>query len=381
MKAATTLPRLLHRNAASFGARPALREKRGGIWQVLTWSDYAALVSRIASGLAAHGFGRGDRLAVIGDNRPRLYAAILAGQSLGGAVVPLWPDAEPDLIARVLNHAGVAVVVAEDGEQVEKLVAIKDLVPGLRLVVQTAAYGMRQIEYGWLKSLEAVADAGMGVTMQCDPGDPALLHYATGSGGEVRGVTLTHAELLAAAKTLVGTMDVRQTDETLAWLPMAWFGDMLTSQALALSIGFTCNCPENPETARRDLREIGPTILVAPPRIWENTLTDIETRAAQASGLKSVLFAGFRAIAERAEQHRQAGENVPPLLQLKLALGEVLVYAPMRDQIGLRRLRWADTCGEPLAPRVLHSLRAFGLNLNQSKGLEPTRAVGEPAHA
>jgi long-chain acyl-CoA synthetase len=187
--------------------------------------------------------------------------------------------------------------------------------------------------------------------------------------------------LLAAVETLVGTMDVRQSDETLAWLPMAWFGDVLTSQALALLIGFTCNCPENPETARRDLREIGPTILVAPPRIWENTLADIETRGAQASSLKRALFAGCRVIAERAERHRQAGENVPLPLQLKLAVGEVLVCAPMRDQIGLRRLRWASTCGEPLAPRVLHGFRAFGINLNQSKSFELAGAVLEPAHA
>jgi long-chain acyl-CoA synthetase len=380
MTVATTLPRLLHRNAASFGARPALREKRGGIWQVLTWSDYAAMVSRIASGLAAHGFGSGDRLAVIGDNRPRLYAAMLAAQSLGGAAVPLWPDAEPDWIAQVLNHAGVSVVVAEDGEQVEKLVAIKDLVPVLRCVVQTAAHRMRENEYDWLTSLEAVVDAGMGATLQSEPGDTALLHYATGPG-EVRGVTLTHAELLAAAEALAGTMDVRQTDETLAWLPMAWFGDVLTSQALALSIGFTCNCPEKPETARRDLREIGPSILVAPPYIWENTLADIEARASQATGLKSMLFTGFRAIAERAEQYRQAGANIPLLLQVKRALGEALVYAPMRDQIGLRRLRWASTGGEPLAPRVLHSFRALGVNLNPSKDIELTGAVREPAHA
>jgi long-chain acyl-CoA synthetase len=144
MKAATTLPRLLHRNAARFATRPALREKRGGIWQVLNWSDYAVLVSRLAAGLAAHGFNRGDRLAVIGDNRPRLYAAMLAAQSLGGAAVPLWPDAEPDWIAQVVNHAGVSIVVAEDAEQVEKIGPVKDRMPGLRLVVQTTAHGMRQ---------------------------------------------------------------------------------------------------------------------------------------------------------------------------------------------------------------------------------------------
>ena len=152
MKAATTLPRLLHRNASSLGSRPALREKRGGIWQAISWSDYAALVSRFAAGLAAHGFGRGDKLAVIGDNRPRLYAAMLAAQSLGGAGVPLWPDAEPDWIAQVLHHAGVSVVVAEDAEQVEKLVAIKHRLPDLTLVVQAASHGMRQTG-SWLAEI------------------------------------------------------------------------------------------------------------------------------------------------------------------------------------------------------------------------------------
>jgi long-chain acyl-CoA synthetase len=277
MKTATTLPRLLHRNASSFAGHPAFREKRGGIWQVLGWSDYAALVSRFAAGLAAHGFGRGDRLAVIGDNRPRLYAAMLAAQSLGGAGVPVWPDAEPEWIAQVLHHAGVSVVVAEDAEQVEKLVAIKDRLPDLTLVVQAASHGMRQPDHAWLKSFEAVNDAGADAAMeQSEPDELALLLYGSTAGGAVRGVMLSHANLLAAADALIAVESFRQTDETLAWLPMAWFGDALTTQALALSVGFTCNCPEGSETARRDLREIGPTILLAPPRVWENTLADIE---------------------------------------------------------------------------------------------------------
>jgi long-chain acyl-CoA synthetase len=378
MKAATTLPRLLHRNAAGFGARPALREKRGGIWQVLSWSEYAALVSRFAAGLAAHGFGRGDRLAVIGDNRPRLYAAMLAAQSLGGAAAPLRPDAEPDRITQVVNHAGMSIMVAEDAEQVDKIVAVKERMPGLRLIVQTTSHGMRQIEYDWLKSFETVADASAGAIDQSEPGDSALLLY----GNDLACAMLSHADLLAAADALIATEDLRQTDETLAWLPMAWFGDALTSQALALSVGFTCNCPEHPETARRDLREIGPTILIAPPRIWEGTLADIETRAAQATPLKRAVFARCRAIAERAERYREASEGVPILLRLKLALGEVLVYAPLRDQIGLRRLRWANTGGESLSPRVLQSFRAFGINLKQHQGMpEFTTAAWEPAHA
>lgn len=377
MKAATTLPRLLNRNAARFGNRPALREKRGGIWQALSWSDYAALVSRFAAGLAAHGFTHGDRLAVIGDNRPRLYAAMLAAQSLGGAAVPLCPDAEPDAIAQVMNHAGVSVVVAEDAEQVEKIVSVKDRVAGLRLIVQATSHGMRQIEHDCLKPFEALADGGTGAADRSEPGHCAVLLYDNN-----RGATLSHAELLEAAETLVCTEDIRPTDETFAWLPMAWFGDVLTTQALAPSIGFVCNCPENPETARRDLREIGPTILVAPPRVWESTLADIETRATKATPLKRALLAGFRSIADRAQQHRDAGEDVPLPLRLERALGDLLVYAAMRDQIGLRRLRWANTAGEPLAPRVLHGLRALGINLNQSNGIPAlTSAVWEPAHA
>ena len=186
---------------------------------------------------------------------------------------------------------------------------------------------MRQPEHDWLQSFELIANAGAGVTERSEPGNSALLLYSNNPGGEICGAALSHADLLTAAEALMFTEDIRQTDETLAWLPMAWFGDALVSQALALSVGFTCNCPEHPETARRDLREIGPTIMIAPPSIWESTLADIETRATQATPLKRALFAHFRPIAERAEQHREADEGVPVLLRLKLALGDMLAVS------------------------------------------------------
>jgi long-chain acyl-CoA synthetase len=368
---AGTLPRLLHRNAATFGNRPALREKRGGIWHETSWSEHAALVTRFAAGLAAHGFGRGDRLAVIGDNRPRLYAALLAAQSLGGVGVPLWPDAEPEWIEHVLRHAGVSVVVAEDAEQVEKIVAIKARLPDLGLVLQAASRGMQPSEHAWLTSFDAVTGSGdVAAPIELsEPGELALLLYGSTADGGLRGVMLSHANLIAAADALLAVEDARPTDEVLAWLPMAWFGDVLMSQALALSVGFTCNCPEGSETARRDLREIGPSVLLAPPGIWENTLSSIETRAAQASRLKRALFSRFRALAERAELCRESGERIPFGLRLGLAFGEFLVYAPVRDQIGLRRLRWANTGGEPLAQHVLRFFRAFGIDLKQSYGI------------
>ena len=168
--------------------------------------------------------------------------------------------------------------------------------------------------------------------------------------------------------------DVRPSDEALAWLPMAWFGDVLTSQALALATGYTCNCPEGPETARRDLREIGPTILLAPPHFWQSMLADIEIRAAQATPLKRALFSCLRGVAERAEQCRETGEHESLALRAGTALGEVLVGAPLRDQLGLRRTRWALSVGEPLAPHVLRFFNAFGINLKQATALPSCRA-------
>jgi long-chain acyl-CoA synthetase len=193
---------------------------------------------------------------------------------------------------------------------------------------------------------------------------------------------MSHANLLTAADVLIGAEDIRQTDDAMAWLPMAWFGDVLSSQALALSIGFTCNCPEGPETDWRDLREIGPTILIAPPSVWATVLADVESRAANATRLKRALFACFRRIAERAEQCREAGERTPLMLQLQTAIGTGLVFAPLRDQIGLRRVRWANSGGDPLPLHVLRSYRAFGVNLKQSYGMPELASVAwEPAHA
>jgi long-chain acyl-CoA synthetase len=375
MKPATTLPRLLHRNAASIGGRPAFREKRRGIWQVLTWSQYASLVSRFAAGLAANGFGRGDRLAVIGDNRPQLYAALLAAQSLGGAGVPLMADADPEVIAQILADAGVSVVVAEDAELAETIAAMQDRLATLRLIVQARSQDMHHSESELLKPFDSVT--GPAVTDHSESGDVALILYADEAPR-----MMTHRNMLATADAIIAMHDIRRTDETLAWLPMAWSGDALSSLAMALTAGFTCNCPERPATARADLREIGPTILIAPPRVWETMLAEIEARAAQASRLKRALFSRFAAIGQRAELHRTAGKEVSALLRSKLKVGEFLIHAPMRDQLGLRRLRWAGTGGEALAAHVLKSLHAFGINLDGDHTVpELAHAAGEPLHA
>jgi long-chain acyl-CoA synthetase len=374
-----TLPRLLRRNAASLAGRPAIREKTRGIWQTVTWAEYEREVSDFALGLAAHGFRRGDKLAVIGDNRPRLYWAQLAAQCLGGIAVPMYQDAIAAEMAYVLDHAEIRVVVAEDQEQVDKVLSLKARLPYLDLVVYDDPRGMRHYATAAVEPFERVQAAGRDfaashagyVDREIDkgmPDDVALLTYTSGTTGHPKGVMLSHANLLAAAEGFVAAEDIRPTDDILSYLPMAWIGESLFSLVLTLLVGFTCNCPERPETVQRDLRELGPTVALAPPRIWENMLTQLRVRAADATPLKRTMFEFFRGLAERAEVSADAGRTVSPLLRLGLALGEMLVYAPVRDQLGLRRARWVYTGGAPLGPDTYRFFRSFGINLKQVWG-------------
>ena len=375
----TTLPQLLRRNAARMADRPAMREKDRGIWQPYSWRRYWEETRDFALGLAAHGFARGDKLSVIGENRPRLYWAQLAAQSLGGIAVPVYQDAIASELAYVLNHAETAVVVAEDQEQVDKVLSLKAGLPHLKLVVFDDPRGLRNYSDPLLKSFEAVVAEGRAfgelhpgyVEAAVEAGSPddlALFSYTSGTTSRPKGVMLSHANLLYAAEVLAAVEDIRPTDEHIAYLPMAWVGNSLLSIALHLLVGFTTNYPEKPETLQRDLRELGPTIALAPPRYWENTLTGLMVRAADASPLKRRLFQYFRRIAERVEALRAAGRPVPPWLRLARWVGEILVYAPVRDFLGLRRARWVYTGGAPLGADTFRFFRAFGVNLKQVYG-------------
>ncbi|HVC63512.1 MAG TPA: AMP-binding protein [Acetobacteraceae bacterium] len=366
MMPADTLPRLLRRNAATMGARPAMREKRHGIWQTLTWSGYETLVLQIARGLAARGFRAGDRLAIMGDNRPQLYAALLAAQSLGGIGVPLWPDADPAAIAVMLNNACVRMAVAEDQEQIGKLRAAKDQLPDLELAVSLDPRAARDGDAAWLIDFATLQRQGAASTAPVDgiadgrPDQVALLLCRTGQPG----VMLSHANLLSGARSIAEDEEVRPTDDALCFLPMAWIGDVLYSLTLGLSVGFTCNCPESPETAARDLREIGPNFLAAPPVIWESWLRAAEDRGAHASRVKRAAFGWARRVAEAAEHRREAGLSRGGTR----LLADRLVFAALRDQLGLSRLRWAHTGGMPVAAEVWRLFHGFGVNLMQTYG-------------
>jgi long-chain acyl-CoA synthetase len=379
MTAAPTLPRLLRRNARDLAARPAIREKNRGIWRGFTWAQYWEEVHDFAQGLAALGFRRGDKLSVIGDNRPRLYWAQIAAQSLGGVAVPVYQDSIAAELAYVLDHAEVAVIVAEDQEQVDKVLSLKHRLKNLRLVVYDDPRGLSHYDEPLLRSFDEVSRTGREfgaahpgyVEAEIDKGAPedlALLSYTSGTTGHPKGVMLSHANLVWSAEAFLRAEEVRPNEEWLCYLPMAWIGDSLFSLVLHQLVGFTCNCPEGPETVQHDLRELGPTAALAPPRIWENMLTSVRLRAADATPLKRRTFELFRALAERAEQTRSEGGRPPFLTRLGLAVGEFLVYGPVRDQLGLRRARWAYTGGAALGPDSFRFFRAFGVNLKQVYG-------------
>jgi long-chain acyl-CoA synthetase len=381
-----TLPKLLQRNAKTMGRQPGMREKERGIWQTYSWRDCQAHVRDFALGLAAHGFKRGDKLAVLGDNRARLYWAQLAAQALGGMAVPLYQDSIASELAHVIGHAEVSIVVAEDQEQVDKVLSLKHETPLVRLVIYEDPRGMKFYAEPILKSFDAVEAAGRAfVKANPDyyqtelnrgrPEDIAVISYTSGTTGRSKGVLLSHANMIATSESFTKVESVRRGDNWLCYLPMGWVGDVMFSLSTSLLVGATCNCPEGPETVQRDLRELGPSALVAPPRIWENMLTDLQVKASDASALKRLVYRYFRGLAERRELLKSDGKAIPWTMRAGYRLGEFLVYGPVRDQLGLRHARWCLTGGAPLGPDTFRFLRSFGINLKQIYGATEASAL------
>ena len=382
----TTLPRLLQRNARERAGRTAIREKDRGIWQSYTWAEYQTHVGDFALGLAALGFKRGDRLSVIGDNRPRLYWAQVASQCLGGVSVPVYQDSIARELAYVWNHADVTTIVAEDQEQVDKVLALREQLPGLRWVIYDDPRGMLHYKQDWLKSFSDVEALGRefarthagyfeSAVEQGRADDVAFVCYTSGTTGNPKGAMITHANAIEAARIVLKVEDIRAEDDWLAYLPMAWVGDAFYTLVLSLVVGFCANCPESPETVQRDLRELGPTTVLAPPRIWENMLTTVQVKATDAPALKRWVFQRFRRVAEQAEILRADGKPLPLPLRIACALGEFFVYGPVRDQLGLRRARWALTGGAPLGPDTFRFFRSIGVNLKQVYGSTETTGL------
>jgi len=376
---AETFPRCLLDQAQRNAEKPAIREKYLGIWQTWNWREVSDEVRSLACGLAAKGFKRGDKLALIGDNRPRLYWSMSAAQCLGGIPVPMYQDSVADELQFVVEHAEVRFAVAENQEQVDKLLEIKDRCPNLEFIIYCDPRGMRTYSQEFLIALESLQQSGrdfetkntaffLDEVDKVQSSDVACILYTSGTTGDPKGVVLSHESLIKTATNAANWDKLTADGDVLAYLPMAWVGDNLFSYSESYIVGFCVNCPESGETVLNDIREIGPSYFFAPPRIFENLLTMVMIRMEDAGTLKRRMFDYFMAVAKRTGTRILDGESVSVGNRLLYALGRLLIYGPLKDTLGFTRIRMAYTAGESISPELFDFYRSLGINLKQLYG-------------
>ena len=383
MTITTTFPRLLLRHATERPAAAALREKEFGIWQTLTWGALAVLVRELAGGLAQAGLQRGQHLVIVGENRPRLYAAMLAAQSLGAIPVPLYQDAAATEFVFPIINAEVAFAIVEDQEQVDKLIEVRAQCPLLARIWFDDPRGLRHYAEPGLAPLDALLTEGRAFNSahpalfdaaveQTQPSDVAAMFFTSGTTGHPKGVVHTHASLIDRAQAGASFDKLTNAEEVLAYLPPAWVGQNIFSYAQWLACGYVVNCPESASTVSIDLNEIGPTYYFAPPRIFEGLLTTVMIRMEDAGAIKKWLFQHYMALARRIGPPLMDGKPVSALDRLRYALGNVLIYGPLRNTLGFSRVRVAYTAGEAIGPDLFSFYRSIGINLKQLYGSTET---------
>jgi long-chain acyl-CoA synthetase len=377
-----TFPKLLRRNAAQFGSHAAIRHKDLGIWQTWTWAQVLDIVRAYAVGLQRLGLKQGDTIAIVGSNRPKLYWTVMAAQMVRAIPVPVYSDAVADELAYVLGHADVTFVAAQDQEQVDKVLSVLDRVPHLQKIVYDEARGLRDYDHGNLTKIDDViadgrtslaADGAMAAKLDAliDQGqgsDTSIILYTSGTTGASKGVMLSAKGCIDAATDTAKFDKLTENDVALAYLPLAWVGDHYLNYAQGLAAGFCMACPEGPETVEQDLREIGPTFYFAPPRVFETMLTRLMIRMEDAAAIKRGMFHYFLKIARRHGEAILTGKPVPLSGRLLYAIGRVLVYEPLKNVLGLSRVRVAYTAGEAIGPDLFVFYRSIGLNLKQLYG-------------
>jgi len=381
--AADTFPRLLMQHARVRPGATAIREKDLGIWQGWSWTEMLQEVREIAAGLLQAGFRRGEHLAIIGENRPRLYFTMCAAQCLGGIPVPMYQDAVAAEMAFVFDNAEIRFAMVEDQEQVDKVLEIREKVPHIKRIFYDDPRGLRHYDQPGLASYEQLRALGQAYTKE-RPGsvdeeialgkstDVAAMFYTSGTTGNPKGVVLGYDNLIAAGDAGAEMEALTSKEEVLAYLPMAWIGQNIFSYTQWMVCGFTVNCPESATTVSADMREIGPTYYFAPPRVLEALLTQVMIRMEDASAIKRRMFHYFMDVARRVGGRLLDGSPVGIGDRLLHGLGDLLVYAPLRNALGMSRIRVAYTAGEAIGPDLFTFYRSLGINLKQLYGSTET---------
>jgi long-chain acyl-CoA synthetase len=379
---ADTFAKLLARNAVRFADRPAMRHKVFGIWQTWTWAELLEEVRAYAVGLHRLGLRRGDRVGIIGTNRPKLYWSMMAAQMLGAIPVPVYADAVADEIAFVLAHAEVRFAAAEDQEQVDKILSVSERLPADARIVYDEPRGLHGYSDARLHAIAQIIADGRSA-LAADPAlgrwldgeiaagrgtDVSVVLYTSGTTGTSKGVMLSAAGCINAASDSVAFDRLDRRHEVVAYLPLAWVGDHYLNYAQGLVAGYCISCPESAETAPQDIREIGPTFYFAPPRVFEEMLTRVTIRMADAASVKRALFRYFIAVAGRYGERLLNGQGVPLAGRLLYAIGHFVIYGPLKNVLGLSRVRVAYTAGEAIGPELFSFFRSLGLNLKQFYG-------------
>ncbi|WP_278922360.1 AMP-binding protein [Pseudophaeobacter profundi] len=374
-----SLPALLERNVSEFGDKPAYREKEFGIWQCWTWAETAKEIEALALGLINLGVNEGDFIAIIGGNRPYLYWSMVAAQSVGAIPVPLYQDANAEEMAYVLDHCGARFVIAADQEQVDKVIEVQDQLHQFEHLIYLDPRGLRKYDHSTLHEYAHVQDQGRAAhdewINELQARRAALTYdstcvmlYTSGTTGKPKGVVLSNRNIIESAKNACEFDKLKQSDEILAYLPMAWVGDFIFSIGQAYWSGFCVNCPESPETMMTDLREIGPSYYFAPPRVFETQLTNVMIRMEDAGNFKRKMFHYFMDHAKRVGPSILDGKPVGLMDRLKYALGNVMVYGPLKDTLGFGNVRVGYTAGEAIGPEIFEFYRSLGINLKQLYG-------------
>jgi long-chain acyl-CoA synthetase len=379
----STFPQLLFKHASERPDAAAMREKEYGIWQTLTWSVMADMVEKMAAGLHQAGLQRNEHVVVVGSNRPRLYAGMLAAQSLGAIPIPLYQDAVAAECVYPINNADVRFAIVEDQEQVDKLLEIRPQCPQVAHIYYDDPRGLRNYAEPGLHSLEALIEAGHIQLNQhpklvqeqialAQPDDVAAMFFTSGTTGNPKGVVHTHRSLLDRAEAGAVFDRLTANEDVLAYLPPAWIGQNIFSYAQWLCCGYVVNCPESFSTVSIDLKEIGPTYYFAPPRVFEGMLTSVMIRMEDAGAFKRKMFHYFMDIARRHGPARMDGKSLPLLAGLLYKLGDLMVYGPLRNNLGMSRVRVAYTAGEAIGPDLFTFYRSIGVNLKQLYGSTET---------